>query len=729
MTIPQTFELALQHHQAGRLAEAEALYRQILAVQPNHADALHHLGVLAHQAGRQDLATQWIRQAVSLNPNDADAHCNLGEVYRRRSHMEEAIASYRRAVELNPGHALAYYNLGCALCDLERLDEGIAAYQSALQCRPNYVEAHNNLGAALAKRGHLDKAVAAYCRALELCPNLAETYNNLGNALKGLDRVDEATAAFRKALEIQPANSEVYSNLGNTLRQRGQLDEAIAACRSALRLKPGNAKAHLNLGNALKDAGLLKEAIAAFRRALQLQPDHAGVQSNIILTLYFLSSRNDRAIVEEKQGWNRLVSERTKALVPAHSNDRNPERRLRIGYISPDFRDHVVGRNVLPVFKYHDHQQFEVICLSDITRPDRLTEEFCRRADHWRSTAGLSDEALTKVIQNDGIDILLDLSQHTAGNRLPLFARRPAPVQVSFAGYPASSGVEAIEYRISDRYLEAGASEIGDGSSECGVRNAECGTPTQECMAGSASQIGDSGPVIPHSAFQTPHSERVFLIDSFWCYDPCGMEVAVNGLPAKAGGRITFGSLTNFCKINDFVLKLWARVLAAAPDSLLVLLSGFGSHRERTLEFLAREGVATERVEFVAPRPRREYLELYHGVDIALDPFPYGGHTTSLDALWMGVPVVSLAGERTVSRAGLSILNNLGLPELVAFSEEGYVAIAADLAGDLSRLAELRRTLRPRMEASVLMDAPRFARGIEAAYRAMWRQWCAEQRA
>jgi predicted O-linked N-acetylglucosamine transferase (SPINDLY family) len=255
-------------------------------------------------------------------------------------------------------------------------------------------------------------------------------------------------------------------------------------------------------------------------------------------------------------------------------------------------------------------------------------------------------------------------------------------VQVSFAGYPGSTGLDAIGYRLSDRLLE--------------------------------SPVGPASP-----------TEQVFLIDSFWCYDPCGMTVAVNELPARHSGRVTFGSLNSFCKVNEPVLRLWARVLGAVKDSRLVLLSQLGSHRQRTLEVLEREGVAAHRVEFVDRSPRQAYLELHHRLDLVLDPFPYNGHTTSLDALWMGVPVVSLAGATTVSRAGLSQLTNLGLPELVASTEDDYVQIATELAHDLPRLATLRATLRPRMEASALMDAPRFARQIEAAYRTMWRQWCA----
>ncbi|WP_348545012.1 tetratricopeptide repeat protein [Chthoniobacter sp.] len=612
VTVQQAFELALQHHQAGRLAEAETLYRQILAVQPHHADALHFLGVIAHQAGRHDLAVEWIRGAIALDPNNPVSHCNLGEAYRATGRLDEAIASFHRS----------------------------------LQFQPNDSKTHNNLGIALALQG----------------------------------RMDEASFAFRRALQLQPDQPGVHNNLGNALREQGQLDEAISAYRRALHLQPGYADAHHNLGNALKDQGELCEAVASYHRALQLKPGQVDWHDSLILTLYFLPNDGGRMIAEAQQCWNRLVSEPLQGLILSHTNDRDPGRRLRIGYVSAAFRDHVVGRNILPLLQCHDHQSFEILCYSGVAHADKFTEEFRRHADQWRGTVGVSDEVLAEMIRRDGVDILVDLSQHTEGNRLPMFARQPAPVQVSFAGYPDGAGVDAIGYRISDRYLEAGDSEVS--------------------------------------------GEQMMLIDSFWCYSPCGADVEVNALPARENGFITFGSLNNFCKVNEAVLRLWAGVLARVPQSHLVLLSGVGSHRQRILEFLEREGIEVHRVEFAERRLHRAYLELYHRLDIVLDPFPYNGHTTSLDALWMGVPVVSLAGERAISRAGLSQLSNLGLPELIAQSEDDYVAIATQLGGDLPRLAELRATLRGRMETSVLMDAPRFARSIEAVYRTLWQQWC-----
>jgi protein O-GlcNAc transferase len=683
VTIPQAFDLALNRHHAGRLADAEALYSQILAVQPGHAGALHHLGVIALQAGRHELAIERIRKAILLDPNNPTAHSNLGLACSRIGRLDEAIATFHRALALKPNSPETLSNLGVALRARGQLDEAIATYGHALELKPDYPEAWNNLGNALAGRGRCDEAINAYRRAIELRPGYPEAHNNLGAELAGQGQLEAAIAEHRYALQLNPDYPEAWNNLGAALARRGQLDEAVSAYRRAIQIEPAFQDAHNNLGDALKDKGELGESIAAFRRALKLKPEDTGCHSNLIYTLNFLPDFDDRKIAEEQQRWNRQINEPLKHSYRPHANDRTPDRRLRIGYVSPDFRDHVVGKNLLPLFERHDPRNLEIFCYSGVTRPDRVTDAFRRCAQKWRNTVGVADEALADMIRGDGVDILVDLAQHMAGNRLPVFARKPAPVQVSFAGYPASTGLEAIEFRISDPYLE-------------GV------------SAGKESL----------------RKEQVYFIDSFWCYDAFGLDLAVNSLPASESGTVTFGCLNTFCKINGSVLSLWARVLGKIKDSRLFLRSPAGDHRQRTLEALEREGVAARRVEFVDTRPQREYLKLYRRMDIILDTFPYNGHTTSLDALWMGVPVVSLAGDTPVSRAGLSQLSNLGLTELVAHSEPEFLNIAESLAMNLPRLAQLRSILRDRMKTSVLMDATRFTQQVDEAYRQMWQAWC-----
>jgi len=656
VTVSQAFALAVAHHEAGRLGEAEALYRQILAAHPDHPAAWQRLSVLVHQAGRLDEAAAACHQALQFKPDFPEAHYNLGTILAQQGRLVDAIPSFRRALAL----------------------------------KPDFQEAAYNLGTALAQTAQFEQAVEAYRRALQLRPDFPEGYSNLGNALDGLGRTQEAIAAFRHALQLKANFPAAHYNLANALKKQRRLDEAVAAYRQAIQLKPDYAEACLNLGSALKDQAQLDEALAAYRQARDCQPDDPTAQSNIIYTLQFHARVDRKIIADEQLRWNRRFSEPHRKSLRPHTNDRQPERRLRIGYVSPKFRDHITGRYLVPLFENHDRRNFEILCYAGVVKPDRLTEVFRGHADQWRSTVGMADHALSEMIRQDGVDVLVDLTQHMGGNRLPVFARRPAPVQVSFAGYPESTGLEAIPNRIGDRYLE---SEIGSD--------------------------------LQSSIFDLRPAEQVFLLDSFWCYDAREVKAPVNELPATENGRVTFGCLNNFCKINDPLLRLWGQVLGKVRDSHLVLLSDMGSHRQRTLEILAGAGVAAHRVSFVEPRPRPAYLELYHRLDIALDPFPCNGHMTSLDALLMGVPPISLCGPYPPSRGGLSQLSNLGLEELAAFSEEGYVNIAAQLAGDLPRLAELRRTLRSRVQASVLMDASRFARGIETAYRTMWRQWCA----
>jgi predicted O-linked N-acetylglucosamine transferase (SPINDLY family) len=709
----ETLQLAFQHHRSGQLPQAEAFCRQILAQQPDHPDALHLLGLIAHQAGRNDLAVDLIRRAIVLTPSNADAHNNLGLALKDLGRLDEAIAAHRQAIALDPTYPEAYSNLGVALKDRGQLDDAIAALRQAIGLNPNLPEAHNNLGNALRDKGQLDDAIAAYRRAVALRPGYPQAHGNLGIVLKDKGQLDEAIAAFQQAIALRPGYAqaycnlgsalrgkgqldgaiaalqqaialkadypEAYSNLGNALRDDGRLDDAIAAYRQAIALNPELAEAHGNLGIALKDGGRLDDAIAAYRRAMAIRPDYPEAHSNLLLAIHYHPGYDAQAIAEEHRRWDRQHAQPLKRFIQPHANDRSPERRLRIGYVSPDFRDHVVGRNLLPLFRHADRQQFEVICYAQVLRPDAMTGQFQQHADGWRSTVGLSDEQVAELIRGDRIDILVDLALHTPQNRLLVFARKPAPVQVSFAGYPESTGLSTIDYRLSDPYLDP----------------------------------------------QSPDDSIIRLPHSFWCYDPLeSREVPINPLPALQSGFVTFGCLSNFCKINENVLALWASVLRQVEHSRLLLLSKQGSHRQRTLDFLNQEGVSPDRVEFIPPQPRRKYMELYHRIDLGLDTFPYNGHTTSLDSFWMGVPVVTLVGQTPVSRAGWCQLSNLGLPELAAHAPGEFASIAVKLAKDLPRLQELRQTLRQRMEQSPLMDATGFARGIEAAYRQIWRRWC-----
>jgi predicted O-linked N-acetylglucosamine transferase (SPINDLY family) len=668
-----------------QLDEAMVAYRQAIRLKPDYAEAYSNLGKASKDLGQLDEAIAFYRQAIRLKPDLAEAHNNLGNALEGKGQLEEAIAAHRQAIGLKPDYAEAHNNLGNALAAKEQLDQAIASYREAIRLKPDYPQAHNNLGIALKGIGRLDEAMACYRQAIGIDPGYAEAHSNLGNALSEMVQLEEAIASYRQAIRLKPELAQVHSNLGNALKDAERLDEAIASYRQAIRLKPGFAEAHSNLGNALARIGRLDEAIASHQQAIRLEPDHAGMHSNLVFALQYHPGYDGRMIREELRRWNRQHAEPLKKLIQPHANNRDSDRRLRIGYVSPDFYSHVVGQNLLPLFRQHDHGPMEIFCYANLVRADALTEQFRRCADAWRNIVGLSDLQAVELIRQDRIDILVDLALHTAKNRLTVFAHKPAPVQATFAGYPGSTGLDTIDYRLSDPYLD---------------------------------------PPGLNDQFYSETSIR--LPDSFWCYDPLVTELAVNPLPAQTDGHVTFGCLNNFCKVNEPVLRLWARVLKTVDRSRLMMLCPEGSHRQPLLDLLQREGISPDRIELIAGRPRQQYLELYHRIDVGLDTFPYNGHTTSLDSYWMGVPVVTLVGQTVVGRAGLSQLTNLGLPELVAHTPQQYVQIATDLGKDLPRLAELRRTLRGRMKASPLMDAPRFARNVESAYRSMWTTWCGQ---
>ncbi|MEQ1862085.1 MAG: tetratricopeptide repeat protein [Chthoniobacteraceae bacterium] len=755
VTIQQAFEIAVTHHQAGRLAEAEAIYRQILAQQPQHVDALHLLGLLAHQVGNGEVAVGLIRQAIAIAPRSPAFHSNLGLALGKLGRADEAIAAFERALELDPGLGAAYGNLGNAfkasgrmheaatacrraveLCpdsadahnnlgsvlrELGRGDEAIAAYRRAVALRSDFAMAHQNLGIALSDAGAFDEATGAFRVALRLQPDNAETHNQLGNALRELGRPEEAGAAFRKAIELQPNDPIAHNNLGNALTDLGRLDEAIVSYRRALELRPDYAIACNNISNALRDTGRIEEAIAASRRAVELQPDYAAahnnlgntlrdrgqidealaayrrslkidprqpeVHSNLLLALHYLPDWDADAVFREHCRWHELHAQPLDSFLAPHTNDPDPSRRLRVGYVSPDFREHAVACFMEDLLACHDPAQVETFCYSCVPRADAVTARLQARATHWREIAWLTDAQATDIIRRDGIDILVDLAGHTAFHRLLVFARKPAPVQVTYLGYCDTTGLEAMDYRLTDSHAD------------------------------------------PPGTTERFHTERlVRLPDCAWNFRPSNAAPPVGTSHASRDGCITFGCFSILPKLNGATFALWSRILERVPGSRLLLKNlAFkdSGARSRILGALEMAGISADRVELLGPTSSvAEHLATYSRVDIALDTFPYHGTTTTCEALWMGVPVISLAGSVHGSRVGVSILRNVGLPELIAQDGDDYVRIAAEVATNAEWLAELRSTLRERMTGAPLMDATGFARKVEAAYREMWRNWC-----
>jgi predicted O-linked N-acetylglucosamine transferase (SPINDLY family) len=793
--------LAIQHHQAGRLALAAQLYQEIIARDPRHADALRLLGVVAQQSGRHERAVDLLEQAIAVNrriaeyhsdlglalhalgrypqavaafqaalqlkPNLVEAHFNLANTLRADGQIDHAIATYQIALQLQPRHPEALNNLGNALKDREQFDQAVAAYRAALAINPNFADAlgnlgnalqtlgrgkrlyraplqrddeldqaiaayraalalkpddpqtHNNLGTALEAQEHFAQAIACYQTALRLRPRYAEALFNLGNACQGLRRFDEAVAAYRAALDVQPKYPEALNNLANALKEQDHREEAIAAYRAALELRPDFAEAHNNLGTALKDHGLTDEASASFRTALHHKPDYAEALSNLgnvfkdqglldesidafrqavamrpgrvelhnnlVYTLHFHPAYTPEAVAGELRVWNHRHAEPMARLIKLHENDRNPDRPLRIGWVSPDFRSHPIGRFLLPVFEAHERKDCLFFCYSDAPfpprQPDTITAQIRAHADRWHNTEKLRDKELATLIRFDQVDILIDLTMHMQGSRLLTFAQKPAPVQMTYLAYPTSTGLVAMDYRLTDHTLD------------------------------------------PPDADTSVYTEKPLRLRSYWCYPAPENAPAVTPLSARTSGHVTFACLNNFSKVSPQALRTWMDILRTLPESRLFLHAAPGSHRDRLRATLAAAGIDPARCEFFGFLPFADYLALHHRIDIVLDPFPYAGGTTSCDALYMGVPLVTWGGPTALSRGGVSILSALGLPELIAASPEAYAEIAMRLAKDLPRLEQVRATLRGRMEASPLMDAWGFARDFQANLRHAWHNW------
>lgn len=642
---------------AGRCLEASVLAKELTVRYPRDGNGWKALGVAFAQLGRSADALGPLQQAAALLHGDAELHSNLGGILDELGRREEAETSYRKALQLNPGLDKTHFNLGNVLKDMGRLSEAEDSYRCALQISPHVAVAHYNLGLLLYDRGRLGGAEKSYRSALQLNPDYAHAHFGLGNVLKELDRLEEAETCFR----------------------------------AALKAKPNFAGAHNNLGNALMDMGRLDEAITSFQRALEIEPDKPETHSSSLLCLNYIEHLSAAEVHAEHLRWAAQLRQGAAQGCREHrEGDRSPQRRLRLGYVSPDLCQHSVAYFFEPLLREHDRQRMEVFCYAGVERPDAVTARLQGFAEHWCSTVGLSDEALTQRIADDNIDILVDLTGHTAKNRLLVFARKPAPVQVTWLGYPNSTGLSAIDYRLVDAVTD------------------------------------------PPGDADAWASETLMRLESgFLCYGVPTVVLPPSAPPGLAGGRITFGCFNNPAKLSSATLDAWATLLDRVPVSQLLLKGKrFGDARSRDafLEQLQRRGVDTERVTLHGLAPDLvSHLRTYSQVDIALDPLTYNGTTTTCEALWMGVPVVTLCGDRHAARVGASLLTQIGMEELIAPDVEAYVSIAAALAIDTVRLAEMRLTLRERLVGSSLCDAPAFARKMEATYRDMWRRYCASE--
>jgi protein O-GlcNAc transferase len=675
--------IVLQHN--GRLAEAEASLRRVLRLQPNLAAAHFNLGNLLIEQNRLPGAEASIRRTLQINPNYAEAYISLGVIAEALGRLQEAEESYRKALEIRPDYAEAHGHRGILLNMLGRTPEAEANLRRALTLKEDYPEAHNNLAIALQRRGQLAEAEVSLRRALALKPDYAAAYSNLGPILEHFGRLPEAETVLRQALAFKEDSPKVHNNLAIVLIGQGRLAAAETSLRRALALKEGYAKAHNNLGNVLKDQGRLAEAAASYRRALQLESGDAMVHSNLLFCLAHDARLDAAALFAEHRRFGERFEAPLRAAWPRHPNTREPQRRLRIGLVSADLRNHAVASFLEPVLAHWAQDSgLSLHAYSTHALEDAVTQRLRGHVAHWHAVAALSEAALAEQIQADGIDILLDLSGHTAGNRLLTFARKPAPVQASWIGYAGTTGLQAMDYYLADRHF------------------------------------------LPPGQFDGQFTEKIVQLAAGLTFQPVADAPAVNALPALAKGYVTFGSFNRLEKLSREVIALWAQVLRAVPGSRLVLGAlPEADGGEAVVAWLAQEGIGRERLSLHKRCGIHEYLALHHQVDICLDTFPYNGATTSLHALWMGVPTLSLAGRTPTGRQGATVLGHVGLDEFVAWEAQEFVAKAVHWAGEVAALAQLRAGLRERVAASALGRPAVVAACLARGLRTMWQRWCA----
>jgi len=714
--LAKLFELAIAHHQAGNLPEAERHYRAILQASPRQFDALHYLGVLQAQGERYDDAVTLIRRALKINPRSAEALANYGNVLRlsgrpaealaacnkalalapdhagaltnRGAAMQalgryaEALASYDRALALNPRSATALNNRGVVLKELQRLEDALASFDAALAITPSNAEAHCNRGNVLQELGRFEHALGSYGQALAIRPGYPEALMNRGNALQELQRTEDALTDLRQAILLRPDYAEAHYNLGRAFKQQGKLDDAVASYRKALSLKPDFAEAHYSLGNALQDQGKLDDAIAGYRKALSLKPGYRDAHGNLLFCLNYHPDLPAEEIFAEYRRWNDSYARPLRGK-SAHANSRGPLRRLRIGYVSPYLRLHSTRHFIEPLLAHHDKSRVEVFAYAEVPKEDAVSARFKGYVEQWRRTIGLNDDEVATLIRHDDIDILVDLAGHTTGNRLLVFARKPAPVQVSWLGYGYTTGMDAMDYLMADAaFAPAGCESL--------------------------------------------FAEKIVRLPVFTAYRPAENMGETGALPALQAKGVTFGTLSRSVRINHRVIHAWAAILNRLPDARLVINSGNfrdAGMQARMREQFAARGIAAERLLIGYDSPPWDVLRR---IDISLDCFPHNSGTTLFESLYLGVPLITLAERPSVGRLGSAILTALGHPEWIAMTEEEYEDKAVALATDIDRLVSLRAGLRDQMQRSALMDEPAFARSVEAAYREMWQKWCGE---
>ena len=667
---------------AGKTEQAKEVISAGIALSPSTADFHFYKANLLVTEGALEQAIVSFRDALSIAPDHHQALANLGAALHGAGEFDTAVDSFEKAILLRPGDAAVHCRLAVTLLAQGKLDDGVQHYRAAIAINPEYAEAHCDLATTLQVHGRLDEAIEHYRKAVSIKPDFADALSNLGTTLQSKGRLTEAIDILQRALKVNENHAAAHNNLGNAFHEMDRLEESVACFMTALRINPDYPDAHANLGGVQQEQCELDAAIRSYKRTIELKPDFPDVQSNLLFALNYHPDLSDEAIFAAYSDYDRRAGSPLRAQWKAHGNSRDSARRMRIGYVSPDMRQHSVTHFLEPLMAHHDKGAVEVFAYAELAQEDAATQRYRGYADHWVATLGMKDDALAERIRTDHIDILVDLAGHTAKNRLGVFARKPAPVSVTWMGFGYTTGLSAIDYMLTDAVAAPPGSEH----------------------------------LFSEKPWRLPHPP-------YAVFRPAEGMGEVSALPALERGFVTFGTLTRAVRINHRTIRVWAQILKRVPDALLVVDSkNFQDSRMRaSLEAkFAAHGVGPERLDLGFHSPPWDVLR---GLDIGLDCFPHNSGTTLFETLYMGVPFVTLADRPSVGRLGSSILHGVGRPQWIAQTEEEYVEIAVGLASDLSALAAVRENLRPQMEASALRDERGFARSVEVAYRDMFAVW------
>lgn len=681
---------------AGNTQDGIQKYYEALKIDPHYAPAYYNLGVVYSELMQYDTALTCYEKAALERPMYAEAYCNMGVIYKNRGDLESAIACYERCLAVSPNFEIAKNNMAIALTDLGTkvklegdINQGVAYYKKALYYNWHYADAMYNLGVAYGEMLKFDMAIVFYELAFHFNPHCAEACNNLGVIYKDRDNLDKAVECYQMALSIKPNFSQSLNNLGVVYTVQGKMDAAASMIEKAIVANPTYAEAYNNLGVLYRDAGSISLAIEAYEQCLKIDPDSRNAGQNRLLAMNYINKGDNDNLFEAHRDWGR----RFMRLFPQYTswdNTKDPERPIVIGYVSPDYFTHSVSYFIEAPLVFHDYAKYEVVVYSAVVKADAKTNRFrervIKKGGIWKDIYGIDEKKVASMVREDKIDILVELTGHTANNKLGLMACRPAPVQVTWIGYPNTTGLPTIDYRITDSLAD------------------------------------------PPDTKQKHVEELVRLPECFLCYMPSPEAGPISPTPAISNGFITFGSFNNLAKITPKVLQVWARILCAVPNSRLVVKCKpfcCDSVRQRFLSTLEQLGLESLRVDLLPLiLLNHDHMQAYNLMDISLDTFPYAGTTTTCESLFMGVPCVTMAGSVHAHNVGVSLLDKVGLGHLIAKTEDEYVQLALQLASDVTALSNLRMSLRDLMLKSPVCDGSNFTRGLESSYRNMWRRYC-----